>query len=106
MQTRITARQFDASDALRNHVVSQVDSLQKYYDGIVDARVVLDNADSSHDKRAEIVIQVYRQTLAASDGAPTHESAVDACVNQLRRQILKYKDKLRGVSARKRRARR
>lgn len=99
MQTRITSRRFDATDALKETVQSQVEGLGRYYDGIHDAHVVLEE-DGSSEKRAEVVLQVYRNTLAASDTGPTHEVAVNACVRQLRRQVLRYKDKLRRVPQR------
>lgn len=105
MQTRITARRFDAPDALKETVHNQVESLNRYYDGIHDAHVVLEE-DGSGNKQAEVVLQVYRKTLTASDTGPTHEVAIGACVQQLRRQVLRYKDKLRRVPQRAETARR
>ena len=103
MPTRIHARQFEAPDALRNHVLQQVGSLDKIYNGIHDARVVLaEEADDS--KRADVAIQVYRQTLTAQQTAATHELAVSECVRQLRRQVLRYKSQLRDKGDRQARA--
>lgn len=94
MQTRITYRQFEASDALRTYVTEQIESLDKVYNGIIDAHVVLEE-ETETDKRADVTLQVYRQTLTAQDTAPTHEAAVSACAKHLRRQLLRYKDQLR-----------
>jgi putative sigma-54 modulation protein len=47
------------------------------------------------EKAAEVILTVYRQTLSASDIGPTHEKALDKCIEGLRRQLLKYKAKLR-----------
>ena len=47
------------------------------------------------EKTAEVVLTVFRQTLSASDIGPTHEKALDNCIEGLRRQLLKYKAKLR-----------
>lgn len=102
MPTRIHARQFEAPDALRTHVLQQVESLEKVYNGIHDARVVLEDADQ--EKRADVAIQVYRQTLTAHHTAPSHEAAVAGCVKQLRRRVLRYKNQLRDKGDRQARA--
>lgn len=94
MQTRITARQCDAPEPLRTHIDTSVRSLDRFYNGIHDAHVVLATAPTQ-SKTAEVAIRVSRHTLTARDEAPTHEAAVDACVRQLRRQVLRYKDKRR-----------
>ncbi|MEM9996743.1 MAG: ribosome-associated translation inhibitor RaiA [Bacteroidota bacterium] len=98
MQTRITARHFQASDGLRDHIEQSVTKLTRYYDGILNAHVVLNGDESATDKSAEVSLNVYRQTLTASDSAASHEVAVDGCVKQLRRQVQRYKDKLRSTS--------
>lgn len=94
MQTRITARQFDAPSGLRAHVMNEVGALGRVYDGIQDVHVVL-KAEPPLAKSAEVAVQVYRHTLTARATAATHEAAVDGCVRQLRRQVLRYKDRLR-----------
>jgi putative sigma-54 modulation protein len=95
MQTQITARQFNASPRLRRHVTERLGKLERYYDGITDAHVILEpNGDPTH-KVAEINVNVFRQHLTARDMGPSYEQAVDKAVNRLRRQILKYKSKLK-----------
>lgn len=95
MQTTITARHFTASPALRQYASARLNRLEKYYDGITDARVVLHQ--NALTKRAEITLRVYRQRLSAQDGAQTYEEAIDQCVERLRKQLIRYKDKLRST---------
>ncbi|HLT48479.1 MAG TPA: ribosome-associated translation inhibitor RaiA [Rubricoccaceae bacterium] len=96
MQTRITARHCEASDGLRAHIASQLGKLERVYDRIHDAHVILqDDPSPAADKRVEIALSVYRQTLKASDTGPTHAAAVDGCVRQLRRQVSRYKGRVR-----------
>ena len=92
MQTRITARHFEAPPALRTYASQRLARLEKFYDGITDARVVLHEQPA---KAAEITLNVYRQQLAAQDAGATHEEAIDRCVERLRKQILRYKARLR-----------
>lgn len=98
MPTRITARHTDLSDGLRAHIEQSVSKLDRYYDGIHDAHVVLDGHDpSSSGKKAEVKVSVYRRILTAQDDGPTYQDAVDGCVRQLRRQVLRYKGKMRST---------
>jgi putative sigma-54 modulation protein len=98
MTTEVTFRHFDAVPDLRDHALKGVNKLTRYYDGITKAHVVLDIENESTDlKSAEISLGVYRQTLTASEIAETHEEAINRCVSQLKRQILRYKDRLRSI---------
>lgn len=98
MEPQITARHFEASPALRDYAGKQLSKLDRFYDGIVDARVVLSQDGDHHEnKGAEVTVNVYRKRLSANSTAPTHEAAIDNCIENLRRQVLKYKDKLRST---------
>lgn len=96
MQTRITARHCEAPDGLRAHIESQLGKLERVFDHIHGAHVILqDDPSPAADKRAEIALSVSRQTLRAAGTAPTHAEAVDGCVRQLRRQVSRYKQRVR-----------
>lgn len=96
MDTRITARHFSASKQLKDFVNTRVGKLERFYDGITDARVILSKHNGSGGpKTAEITLNVRRNSLIAQEEAQSHEEAIDRCVSRLRRQILKYKGKRR-----------
>ena len=96
MDTRITARHFNASQKLKDFVNARVGKLERFYDGITDARVILSKHNASGGaKAAEITLKVRRNSLIAQEEATTYEEAIDRCVSRLRRQILKYKGKRR-----------
>lgn len=98
MQTQITARRSDLSDDLRTHIEEQLAKLQRFYDGIISAHVILDESNApSGEKTAEINIDVYQKRLSADDAAPTHEQAVNQCADHIRRQLKRYKAKLRST---------
>jgi putative sigma-54 modulation protein len=97
MDTQITSRHFNASSRLKEFVNTRVSKLERFYDGITDARVVLSKQKASGSgKIAEITLNVQRRSITAQDEAQTYEAAIDRCVARLRRQILKYKAKRRG----------
>ena len=98
MRTEITFRHFESVPKLREHASKGLQKLSRYYDGITDARVVLDIESADLElKSVEISLGVYRRRLTASEAASTHEEAINKCVAHLRRQIIRYKDKLRSV---------
>ena len=98
MQTQITVRNFEASDNLRDYATERLAKLKRYYDGITDARIVLsEDGLPANGKSTEIVLNVYRHTLSARDSAATHEEAIDHCVDRLRRQLMRYKAKLKST---------
>ncbi len=96
MQTRITARHTTLTDSLRGHIEHSIGKLGRYYNGIHDAHVVL-NGDTGVSKTAEVKLNVYRRTLTAQEDAATYQEAVNGCVRQLRRQVLRYKDRTRST---------
>ena len=99
MQTQITARHFDASPTLREYAEARLAKLERVYDGITEARIVLsENGHPDKIKTAEILVHVYHQTLTAVSNGGTHEEAVDECTKILRRRLRKYKARLRSTS--------
>ena len=64
MDIQITARGFTASPNLHDYVQTRLQKLNRYYDGITSARVVLN--EEGNTKSAEMVINVYRDTLSTT----------------------------------------
>lgn len=95
-QTQITVRHVDVGDQVRQYAEERTAKLEKFYDGIVSAHVILgeDNSPAAN-KTAEINIDVYQKRLSADDAASTHKEAINLCVDHLRRQLEKYKSQLR-----------
>jgi len=98
MDIRIQAIHFDADSKLTDFVNKKVKKLETYFDNIVDAEVFLKlENDGSHikGKIAEIRIKVPGQTLFATEKSKQFEESVDLASESLRRQIRRYKDKIK-----------
>ena len=96
LQTQITARHVELNDHVRQYAESRAQKLERFYDGIVSAHVILGEKNSpASPKQAEINIDVYKKRLSAEDVADTYEEAINLCVDHLRRQLEKYKAQLR-----------
>ena len=95
-QTQITTRHVDVSEEVRQYAEQRTGKLEQFFDNIIDAHVILSEENSpAANKTAEININVYQQQLSAEDSASTHQEAINLCVDHLRRQLEKYKSKLR-----------
>ncbi len=94
MNISITARKFKARETLKEFVNSEVSSLQKFFDNILDADVIL-SYQNIHDgeKCAEIILQVPGQILTAKEESDDFTKSVSAAVEKLSRQLEKLKNK-------------
>ncbi len=97
MQIQITARHFQASDRLQDYTQKKVERLGKFYDGISGVQVVMSKDGNPETHSVEISAQVHRQRLAAHANGRTHEEAVDECVSRMKRQVVRFKDKIRNT---------
>lgn len=94
MNIRFTARHFDASTSLKNYSEDAVTKLEQFYDRIVSCSIVLEPiADKDNPQKAEIVIQIPNKVLTASEEAPKYEQAVLSAVENMSRQLKRYKQK-------------
>lgn len=94
MNVRFTARHFDASSNLKAFSEDAVSKLENFYDRIVSCSIVLEPDPSNETpQRAEINIKIPNTTLTASEAAEKYEQAVLAAVDNLSRQLKRYKEK-------------
>jgi putative sigma-54 modulation protein len=94
MNTSFTARHFNASERLQAHALDNVKKLEKFYDGIIDCDIVM-SPHESHDEpqQVELTVKVTGITLNASENAATYEQALGKAVDNMTRQLVKYKEK-------------
>ena len=92
MNISITARKFKAHDTLKDFIRSEVSSLDKYNDDILNIDVILSYINNRENiKTAEIVLQVPGQTMRATEDSDDFKKSVSAAVEKLTRQLKKLK---------------
>ena len=94
MNVQFTARHFKAHDGLKDYAFSQVSTLKKYYDGIINGNIIL-RFERLRDsvKIAEINLSVFGTNLVAIEESDDFYKSIDNAVGKLERQLLKYKGK-------------
>ncbi len=93
MRITFTARHFKPSENLKEHAENEVRRLKKYYDGILDAEVILDYI--KQEQVAEIIIKVYGNKIPVVVKSEDMYKSITLAVDTLERNILKYKEKIR-----------
>jgi putative sigma-54 modulation protein len=96
MEITITARHFKAHSTLREYAVDSLKKLEKYYDNIVTAEVILSYEKTANSlKSAEVLVSVHGALLKSIDKSDDFPKSIDAAVAKVERQLEKYKSKIR-----------
>jgi ribosomal subunit interface protein len=94
MKITITARHFTASDQLREYTEKNVSKLTRFFDRITEIEVILTPfEDDNKPQSVEMIVRVPNDVLIAKEHELTYEKAVKSGVDNLTRQLKKYKDK-------------
>ncbi|MDI6400763.1 ribosome-associated translation inhibitor RaiA [Balneolaceae bacterium ANBcel3] len=94
MNTTFTARKFNASQNLQDFATEEIQKLNRYYDGILSVDIVLEpTPDNDEPAKAELTVKVKNDLLNATEKGVAYEHALRSAVDNMRRQLIKYKDK-------------
>ncbi len=92
MNIKITSRKFKARESLKDYIYYVISSLEKFYDQIMDAEVILSYQNTKDSiKNAEIVLKVPGQTLQATVDSDDYKKSVSGAVEKIERQLKKLK---------------
>ena len=98
MNIKIHSVRFDADQKLLNFIEEKVNKLEVFYDDIIGAEVFLrldkDTTDREN-KLVEIKLDIARTTVFSKKQCKTFEEATDLAIEASKKQLLKYKDKVR-----------
>ena len=97
MNVTIQSIKFDADKKLVDFIEKKIEKVEKFFDGIVGAEVFLrvENTQDLENKRADIKLSIPGNDLFAEKTCKTFEEAVDQCIEALKRQVVKAKEKMR-----------
>lgn len=94
MKTTFTARHFEPSRQLKEYSEDTVRKLEQFYDRILSCDIILEpTPDDEEPQQAELNVKIPRKMLNAREKAPTYEQAVNRVVDNVIRQLKKYKNK-------------
>ncbi|MBI5913827.1 MAG: ribosome-associated translation inhibitor RaiA [Bacteroidetes bacterium] len=97
MKVHTESVQFKADQKLLDFIEKKMEKLNTFYDRIINAEVKLrlENSGQVKDKVAEIHLHVPGLSIFAKETNKTFEQSIDSAVENLRRQLERYKEKQR-----------
>ncbi len=94
MKTTFTARHFDASSKLHTYAEDAVQKLDQFYDRILTCDIILQPVpNDDNPQQAELNVKVPQKLLNAKEQAPSYEQAINMVIENISRQLKKYKRK-------------
>lgn len=97
MEIKIQAIKFDATDKLQAFVDKKVSKLEKTFEDIKSAEVQLKvvKPATAMNKETSLSVNVPGTTLFVEKTCDTFEEGIDLCVDSMKAQLTKFKEKLR-----------
>lgn len=97
MKIGVQSIHFNADQKLLAFIQKKADKLDQFYDQIISGEVYLklDNVSDEANKITEIKLMIPGNILFAKEQCKTFEEATDLAIESLRKQIHKYKEKLK-----------
>jgi putative sigma-54 modulation protein len=97
MKVYTEANHFAVDQKLLEFIERKLSKLDTFFDRIIDARVQLklENSGQVKDKIAEVRIAVPGDVLVAKGTEKTFEAAIDKITDVLKRQLIRYKERIR-----------
>ncbi|AMM51310.1 hypothetical protein TH61_09200 [Rufibacter sp. DG15C] len=96
MKLQIQSVHFNADQSLLDFIQKKLDKLETFYDRVISGEVILRvSKPESHDnKMVEVKLFVPGATLFCKEEANSFETATDSAYEDMRKQLIKHKDKL------------
>lgn len=94
MNIKITSRKFKAKESLKEQIKSELNSLKKFNDDILDAKVILSYTHLENSlKTVEIILSIPGKSFTAEETSDDFGKALTKTVNKLERQLKTLKSK-------------
>ncbi len=93
MNIEITARHFDLTPELKEHVEHEVAGLTRYFENIISSEVILDV--EKYRQTAEIKTRVYNAVLTGKGDTNDMYASIEQAVDKVKVQLKKHKSKLK-----------
>lgn len=89
MQLNVSGRRLAVTPAIRAYVSSKIGRLERHFDQVIDAHVIL-SVHKLHQK-AEATLRLSGKQLHCASSEPDLYAAIDRLADKLDRQLLKHK---------------
>lgn len=91
MQLNLSGHHIDITEALRNHVSSKIERLERHFDQVTNIHVIL--SVEKQRQKAEATLHVSGANLFADAEHEDMYVAIDDLIKKLDKQVIKHKEK-------------
>ncbi len=97
MEIRIKSIHFDATEKLQEFINKKVEKLQKSYEDIqkVEVQLKVEKPAAALNKTTSLTVTAPGNTLFVEKTCDTFEEGVDLCLDAMKVQLIKFKEKQR-----------
>ncbi len=97
MEIKIQSIHFDATEKLNAFIQKKAEKLQKAYEDVqkVEVQLKVVKPATALNKEASLTVTVPGTTLFVEKTCDTFEEAIDQCVDSMKVQLTKFKEKQR-----------
>jgi putative sigma-54 modulation protein len=96
MNLNVQSIRFDADKKLIEFIEKKISKLEKFFEGIVGADVYLRlNSQPVENKKVEVRLKIPGYDIFAERESRSFEVATDLCIDALKAQLTKAKEKMR-----------
>lgn len=99
MEIRIKSIHFDATEKLQEFINKKVEKLQKSYEDIqkVEVQLKVEKPAAALNKTTSLTVTAPGNTLFVEKTCGTFEEGVDLCLDAMKVQLTKFKEKQRNL---------
>lgn len=99
MEIRIKSIHFDATEKLQEFINKKVEKLQKSYEDIqkVEVQLKVEKPAAALNKTTSLTVTAPGNTLFVEKTCDTFEKGVDLCLDAMKVQLTKFKEKQRNL---------
>ena len=99
MNVNINSVHFKADKKLESFIKEKLEKLENFFEGVIGSEVILklENTETRENKIAEVRLIIKGYDLFAKKEATTFEAAIDLASDALKKQLVKHKEKVRGL---------
>jgi putative sigma-54 modulation protein len=94
MQITVTGQQVEVTEPLQNYVTEKIGKIQKHFDNMTTANVVLHYEKKKNRHAVEATLHAKGASLHANSEGSDMYAAIDDLADKLHRQGIKHKEKL------------
>jgi len=95
MRIEVSARHMDLTEAIKSQAAEKVKRLPKYYDGVQEIDVVLEQiAAGGFHVEVHVDSEKHDTFVARAEGSDLY-GCLDACIDKMTRQLTDFKEKLK-----------